>query len=423
MEKMKNIQRVNLVCVGSELFFYVVNTNIHNANKILEENGFELNCNVIVPDDMGKIIDSVIFCINTGDAVIISGGLGPTFDDITRESMAKMLNKNLIFSQQAWNQIQERFKARKIDSIPEKNKRQAMVIEGAVMFPNEIGTAPGMFFEYMGKPVFLLPGPPVEFENMMRKCVIPELIRQRGSEIQNVFVRKGFGIAGEPESIVEEKTEKLRKDIELTGGVWTILALPYLIELWLKLPVDKKNLFEDVENELRNIFQDSFLGTDGITIPQALALLLNKRKLVCCFAESCTGGLAGHLMTEIPGISSCFNGSIVTYSNKLKKKLLKVPKTILRKYGAVSEQTAIAMAKGARKYGKADVSLAITGIAGPSGGTIEKPVGLVWMAVALTNKNVQTKKFYFSGTRSTIKTRAALAGIDLLRRVLLREQK
>lgn len=420
MERPQNTKRISLVCVGDELFFYITNTNVHIATRMLEAEGFRLDYNIIVPDDLKKIIDAMNFCLQNNDIVVVSGGLGPTFDDITREAISHLTGRRLVFSDDAWKQIQERFLQRKISLIPEKNKKQAMVIEGSKILSNPWGTAPGMLINFENKLIFLLPGPPKEFEAMFCLYVISEL--KKFNIKTERLIQKGFGIAGEPEAVVEEKTEELRQKISDCGGKWTILALPYLIELWLKLPESKKSLFDSAEEAIKNIFGESFIGTDGISIPESLLILLKKKKILCCFAESCTGGLAGHLITEIPGSSECFNGSIVAYSNKLKKKILKVPKTILRKYGAVSEETAIAMAKGARKYGKADVSLSITGIAGPTGATTEKPVGLVWMAVAVSNHRIESKRFYFSGNRSTIKLRAALAGIDFLRRVILREE-
>ncbi|MCM8822092.1 MAG: CinA family nicotinamide mononucleotide deamidase-related protein [Candidatus Omnitrophica bacterium] len=418
MIKIYNIKSIGLVCAGNELFSHIVNSNIHTANRIFESNGFELNCNIIVPDDPERIKSAVRFCLENDDAVVVSGGLGPTFDDMTREAVADLIGKKLIFSEDAWNEIQQRFVERKVTNIPEKNKKQAMIIEGAKKIPNRLGTAPGMMIDFEGKSIFLLPGPPVEFEEMLLERVVPELLKRINSEKRERFVSRGFGIVGEPEALVEEKTVNLREKISCLGGRWTILALPYLIELWLKLPETKRDIFDEAEITLKEIFKESFLGTDGISIPESLLALLKEKGIVCCFAESCTGGLAGHLITEIPGSSECFNGTIVAYSNKLKKKILKVPKTVLRKYGAVSKETAIAMAKGARKYGKADVSLAITGIAGPSGATPDKPVGLVWMAVCTSSNRFEARNFYFSGKRSTIKLRAALAGIDFMRRTI-----
>ncbi len=407
---------IGFICVGNELFYSVANTNVHIASRICELDGFEINFNIIVPDDMDKIISAVDFCMKNSDILIISGGLGPTFDDITREAISRYTGRKLVFSDDVWKEIQQRFKERKIVNIPEKNKKQAMVIDGTSVISNTIGTAPGMMIQHNNRLIFLLPGPPWEFEEMLRNSVMP-MLRKSIYHAGGLFVRKGFNIAGEPEAVVEEKTDKIRDEVKNLGGEWTILAKPYLIELWLKIPSSKKKVFDRVEGALKEIFQDSFIG--NYSIPEKLAGILEEKKMVCCFAESCTGGLAGHLMTEIPGISQRFNGSIVAYSNRVKRKILKVPRSILRKYGAVSEQTAVAMAKGARKYGKADVSLAITGIAGPTGGSIEKPVGLVCMAVALSNRHIETKSFYFSGSRSTIKIRAALAGIDFMRRVII----
>ncbi|HPP09264.1 MAG TPA: molybdopterin-binding protein, partial [bacterium] len=322
MAETKPIKDVNLVCVGSELFYHVSNTNVHIATRILEMHDFSLNYNILVPDEPGAIIKSVEFCLSNGDAVIISGGLGPTFDDITREAISELTGKTLFFSENLWAEIKERFRARGIEHIPEKNKKQAMMLEGAIKLTNTTGTAPGMMVEYKNKVLFLLPGVPKEFEEMLQFQVVPELLKRRKQENSKSFVRMCFGIAGEPEAVVEEKTEKLRKEIELKGGFWTILALPYLIELWLKLPLPEQDLFCDVKRKLNEIFGNSFLGTGGISIPESLFRVLREKNLTCCFAESCTGGLAGHLLTEIPGSSMIFNGSIVAYSNKLKKKLL-----------------------------------------------------------------------------------------------------
>ncbi|MCX7706201.1 MAG: CinA family nicotinamide mononucleotide deamidase-related protein [bacterium] len=418
MNKKANAYSVGIVCVGSELLFHTLNTNIHIATRLLEMRGFEVNFNVVVCDKSEEIKKAINFCLENSEIVVVSGGLGPTFDDVTRESVAELTGRNLVFSEEIWREIQERFKERRIVNVPELNKKQAMIIEGGVILSNKSGTAPGIRLEYMGRIIFLLPGPPREFEEMLTNYVLPDIEKNYG--IAQNTVCNGFGIAGEPEAVVDEKTKNLRERIISLGGQWTILALPYLIELWLKLPKTKQFLFAEVESSLREIFEDSFLGTNGISIQEALMIMLKERKLVCAFAESCTGGLAGHLITEIPGSSECFNGSFVVYSNRLKKKILKVPKTVLRKFGAVSEEVAIAMAKGARKYGKADISLSITGIAGPSGATEEKPIGLVWMAVAISNHFFETRKFYFSGSRSAIKLRAALAGIDFLRRVIMR---
>ncbi|MGB9643188.1 MAG: competence/damage-inducible protein A, partial [Candidatus Ratteibacteria bacterium] len=215
MAEIKHIKNVNLVCVGSELFYYISNTNVHIATRILEMHDFSLNYNIVVPDEPGAIIKSVEFCLNNGDAVIISGGLGPTFDDITREAISELTGKNLFFSEDVWAEIKERFRARGIENIPERNKKQAMVLEGAKTLTNITGTAPGMMIEYNNKILFLLPGVPKEFEEMLQSRIIPELLKRRQHESSKSFVRMCFGIAGESETVVEEKTETLRKEVEL----------------------------------------------------------------------------------------------------------------------------------------------------------------------------------------------------------------
>ncbi|MCM8815507.1 MAG: competence/damage-inducible protein A, partial [Candidatus Omnitrophica bacterium] len=223
MIKTDDIKSVGLVCVGSELFSHIVNSNIHIANRVLETNGFELKCNISVHDDSDGIKSAIRFCLQNSDAVIVSGGLGPTFDDITREAVSELTGRNLVFSQDAWNEILEKFAQRKIVEIPDRNKKQAMVLEGAKKISNSIGTAPGMLVDYEGKSIFLLPGPPTEFKEMLIKDVIPELL-SRSSSQREKLVSRGFGIAGESEAFVEEKTARLRQEISFLGGKWTSLA-------------------------------------------------------------------------------------------------------------------------------------------------------------------------------------------------------
>ncbi|HPP66979.1 MAG TPA: nicotinamide-nucleotide amidohydrolase family protein, partial [bacterium] len=340
---------IGLICVGNELFSNVVNTNVHIATRICGLNGFEINFNIIVPDDIDKIISAVDFSLKHNAVIILSGGIGPTFDDITKEAISGYIGKKLIFSDKTWEKIQQGFRERKITDIPESNKKQAMIIQGATIIPNNIGTAAGMLVQHKNKFIFLLPGPPWEFEEMLKNSVIPLLKEKIYSA--NTFIKKSFNIAGESETSVEKKIEDIRAKTENVEAVWTILAKPYLVELLLTLPSSQEKAFGYVEKSLAEIFQDSYI--ENCSVPEALFYTLKEKKITCCFAESCTGGLAGHLMTEIPGVSQVFNGSIVAYSNKLKKKILRVPKTTLKKYGAVSEQTAAQMAKGARKYGKA----------------------------------------------------------------------
>jgi len=404
--------RVEVINIGSELLFNRVNTNINLISKILLCSGFKISKCTIIGDDKEEIKREFLNSYKKADLIIITGGLGPTFDDLTREAISEALNKELLFDENVWKEIEEKFRKRNIKP-PEINKRQAYVIKGAKIIENKNGTAPGMIIEENGKLVLILPGPPNELEPMLKDCIkiIEEKFKKKDI-ITNIY-----SIIGVPESEVETKLSDLINEMK---GNFTILAHPNLIELVLTLPEEKKYKFVEVENIIKERFGIKYIGMNAPTIPEIIGNLLKEKKLKLAIAESCSGGLACKLITDIPGSSEYFMGGFVTYSNILKKKILKVPKTILKKYGAVSEEVAILMAKNAKKYGKADISLSFTGIAGPTGATPEKPVGLVWIGISY-KKKTNAYRFIFSGDRKTIRDRAVYKGFELLRETILLE--
>ncbi|HOK57266.1 MAG TPA: competence/damage-inducible protein A [bacterium] len=403
--------RVEVINIGSELLFDRVNTNINLISRILLQSGFKISRCTVVGDNKEEIKKTFLNSFEESDLIIITGGLGPTFDDLTREAIAEALNRKLIFDEKIWKNIEEKFKRRNI-TPPEINKRQAYIIEGSQIIENENGTAPGMLIEKNNKLILILPGPPNELKPMLEKTV--KLIEEKFKKEE--VVSKIYSIIGVPESEVETKLSDLINEMKEN---LTILARPNLIELVLILSKKEGKKFEKVENIIKERFGVNFLGVNLPSIPELIGNLLKEKKLKLAIAESCSGGLACKLITDIPGSSEYFMGGFITYSNILKKKILKVPKTILRKYGAVSEQVAIYMAKNAKKYGKADISLSFTGIAGPTGGTLEKPVGLVWIGVAY-KKSVFARNFIFSGDRQTIRERAVYKGFELLREILMK---
>ena len=404
--------RVEVINIGSELLFNRVNTDINLISKILLQSGFKISKCTIVGDDKEEIKKEFLNSLKEADLIIITGGLGPTFDDLTREGISEALKRKLIFDEKIWEGIKEKFKKRNIIEIPAINKKQAYVIEGAKIIENKNGIAPGMMIEENGKLILILPGPPNELEPMLKDCrkIIEEKFKKR-EIITNIY-----SIIGVPESEVETKLSDLINEMREN---FTILAHPNLIELVLTLPEEKKNKFIEVENIIKERFGIKYLGVNTPSIPEIIGNLLREKRLKLAIAESCSGGLACKLITDIPGSSDYFMGGFITYSNILKRKILKVPKTILRKFGAVSEETAIYMAKNAKKYGKADISLSFTGIAGPTGGTAEKPVGLVWIGISY-KKKTNAFKFIFSGDRKTIRERAVYKGFELLRETILK---
>ncbi|MCM8819092.1 MAG: competence/damage-inducible protein A [Candidatus Omnitrophica bacterium] len=406
--------RIEVINIGSELLFNKLNTNLNLISKILITKGFKIAKSVIVGDDKEEIKESFLNSLKKSDLIIITGGLGPTFDDLTRESIAETLNRKLIFHEGIWNDIKEKFRKRNIEA-PEINKKQAFLIEGSKIIENKNGTAVGMLIEENNKTILILPGPPNELKPMLEESL--KFIEKKLKHTS--LITKIYSIIGIPESEVETKLTDLINQFKEN---FTILAHPNLIELVLTLPENQKNIFLEVENIIKNRFGINYLGVDVPSIPEIIGKILKEKKLRLAIAESCSGGLACKLITDIPGSSEYFVGGFITYSNLLKKKILKVPKTVLKKYGAVSEQVALYMAKNAKKYGKADISLSFTGIAGPTGGSPEKPVGLVWIGICY-KKNLYAKKFIFSGDRNTIRERAVYKGFELLREVILKNEQ
>jgi len=405
--------RIEVINIGSELLYNRLNTNVNLISKILISHGLKISRCTIVGDNKEEIKDTFINSLKNSEIVIITGGLGPTFDDLTKEGISEALDRELLFDESIWRTIEEKFKKRNIIP-PEINKRQAYIIKGAKIIGNKNGTAPGMIIEEKGKLILILPGPPNELEPMLKECIgIIEDKFKKEKIITNIY-----SIIGLPESEVEVKLSDLINEMKEN---FTILAHPNLIELILTLPEEKKDRFIEVENIIRERFGIKYLGINIPSIPEIIGRLLKEKKLKLAIAESCSGGLACKLITDIPGSSEYFTGGFITYSNILKKKILKVPKTILRKCGAVSEETAIYMAKNAKKYGKANISLSFTGIAGPTGGSAKKPVGLVWIGISY-KKTTNAYKFIFSGDRKTIRERAVYKGFELLREAILKDE-
>ncbi|MCM8760202.1 MAG: CinA family nicotinamide mononucleotide deamidase-related protein, partial [Candidatus Omnitrophica bacterium] len=378
---------------------------------ILARAGLSITRCIIVGDEKEEIKDAVSLSLKRSDIVFITGGLGPTSDDLTREAIAELLNKKLIFSEDIWQKICERFYKRGVKDIPEINKKQGYIIEGADIIENNVGTAPGMIIKEGNKLLILVPGPPAELTPMVEKFA--ESMKEKGT----IKIYR-FGISGVPESVVEEKIHEFFTE---KGIKYTILASPQVIEMLIPSSGQLNALLE-IEKFLKESFSEDYLGIDPPSLPVIIGNLLKEKELKIAIAESCTGGLAGKLLTDIPGSSEYFQGSFVVYSNILKRRILGVPKTVLKKYGAVSQECALYMAKGAKKKGKADVSISITGIAGPSGATSEKPVGLVYIGIGLPKNKLHIYRFIFPGNRERIRERAVYQAFDLLRRYLVNEK-
>lgn len=407
--------RIEVICIGSELLLDRVNTDVNILAGMLTKAGFTINRCYTVGDDKKEIMETVSSALKISDVIFITGGLGPTSDDITRESIAELLKRKLVFSEKIWEEICKRFRNRGVKVFPEINKKQAYIIQGADILKNRVGTAPGLVIKEGKKELVILPGPPAELSPMAEKY-IEVMKRQKKGKGLKVY---RFGISGVPESTVEEHLHLFMKKHNIG---YTILAQPHIIEILIVSSTISLKMVSEIEGFIKQTFEENYLGLNPPTLPEMVGRLLHKKNWKITLAESCTGGLAGKVLTDIPGSSDFFQGSFVVYSNILKKRILKVPKTVIKKYGAVSQETALYMAKGAKKAGKSDVSLSFTGIAGPSGATADKPVGLVYIGVGLPKNKFYTYRFIFSGDRQRIRERAVYQGLDLLRKKIIDEK-
>jgi nicotinamide-nucleotide amidase len=403
-----------------------------NSNSVLiGEHLFAMGINVsrvtTVGDSLPEMTAVFSDALNRSDIIISTGGLGPTFDDLTRQAVSQVTGRALKEDTVVLETIRGFFARRKA-AMPENNRLQAQVLEGAEVLNNPNGTAPGQLLEFPDskhdnkkKLVALLPGPPREMLPMLE--AIAGRLKPFSGILQKRFVLRITGIG---ESLVEEKLRPvLEAERKLESGVvnFGIVASHDMI-IDMKATVsgtDEMEIDETIKNikkEFRDILGDHVFGEGRQTLEGAVGELLSHKKQTLALAESCTGGMVAARITNQPGSSAYFLEGIVTYSNTAKERLLKVnPETILA-HGAVSQQTAVEMAEGVRSISGADYAMSITGIAGPGGGTAEKPVGLVYIGL-VSPAIKEVFKYQFSGTRGDIRTRAANTALDILRRYLL----
>lgn len=414
---MEDKMTVELICVGTELLLgNIVNTNAaYLAEKCA---GLGLSCyfQTVVGDNEERITRVLNCAKDRSDIVILTGGLGPTEDDLTKEVAAKVWGKTLSTDDRTMERIAEYFAHR--DLIPtENNWKQASVPQDAIILDNDNGTAPGMIMEGENCTAILLPGPPGEMIPMFEDKVIPYLEQLTPGIICSQTVK----ICGLSESSVETAVKDLIEKQENP----TIATYAKTGEVHIRVTAsgeDKKKaqkLIKPVVTELKTRFGNDIYTTDeNTTLEKAVVDLLTANELTVTCAESCTGGMLSSRLINVAGVSEVYKAGVVTYSNKAKRKLLNVKKSTLQKYGAVSEQTAKEMVEGVAFLTKADVSVALTGIAGPDGGTKEKPVGLVYIACSVKGK-VTVKEFRFKGNRTKIREAAASAALGLMRTCIL----
>ena len=412
--------KAEIITIGDEILIgQIIDTNSAWIAEQFNLNGIEIYQITSVHDDHNHILEAMKNAEDLVDLVIMTGGLGPTKDDITKHALCEYFNTKLVVHEPTFQHIQNRFSKLKID-MNKLNRDQALVPESCRVLPNDEGTAPGLWFEKNNTIFISVPGVPFEMKYLVENEIFPRL-RQSGKT--KAIYHKTVLTQGIPESMLAEKIENWENTLP---GNLKLAYLPSPMSVRLRLSAmgtDKIMLENTVETEiakLRQIIPEFIFGYNNETMAEVIGRLLTQQGKTLSVAESCTGGYISHLITSVAGSSTFYNGSVTAYSNQIKVNVLGVGQKTLDDFGAVSEQVAKEMAIGARKVLITDFALATTGIAGPDGGTDEKPVGTVWIAVACDDK-VIARKFVFAGNRERNILRSSQTALQLLRKVILKE--
>lgn len=406
--------RAEIISCGTELLLgYNIDTNSAYLSKSLSRIGIDVFYHTTVGDNRERLSKAIQEALSRADIVLSIGGLGPTIDDITMITMAGVVEKDLVFNKAIFKYIKEHFK-KQVLNAPKDAIKQALIPRGADWIENKVGTAPGLIIKHENKYLIALPGPPRELIPMAEKRVIPLL---KKTQLQKWTIKsKSIRLMGLPEAKVNEKI----KDLLLLSGHTTVGIYAHLgvVELRItsKAHTEKKADFNirKIEKKIAAKFKEHIYGTDNETLEQAVGNILLKKKRTLAIAESCTGGLISNLITNTPGSSKYFIAGIVAYSNDIKINQLNIPKDILKKHGAVSKEAAISMARNIREITGTDIGLSVTGIAGPTGQSKKKPVGLVYIALENKKKKI-VKEYRFLGSRAEIKDQTAKQALNLLR--------
>jgi len=406
-----------IIAIGSELLTpFHQDTNSLYLTDQLERLGIAVVQKTVVGDQPDRLSQAFADALKHADLVIGMGGLGPTADDRTREAVAGLLNRKLEHNAEVAALIEQRFRARG-KRMPEVNLRQARVPEGADWLPNDNGTAPGLWLTHEEKKIILLlPGPPHELKAMFEEHCLPRL---RHLAPKQAFASKVLKVVGLTESEVEELIGPIYR--EISNPETTVLAAPGQIEIHVRATgsdtAEALRRSEALAGRLESVLGEVVFSSGPENLEQVVGLYLMMRGATLAVAESCTGGLLGQRLTSVPGSSRYFLGGVVCYSDKLKTQLIGVPLSLIKRKGAVSAEVAESLAKGVRRRIRSALGLSITGIAGPEGGTPDKPVGTVFIALA-DARRVKSEKHRFLGDRERIRWQATQAALSLLRRKL-----
>ena len=411
-----------LISVGTELLLgNIVNTNAAFLSEECAKLGLSVYYQTVVGDNPQRLREAIEIAKNRADVLVLGGGLGPTEDDLTKETTAAAFGRSLYMDEHSKELIELYFKklGRDLSVVTANNWKQAMMPEGAIVIDNDNGTAPGVILESEGKIAILLPGPPNELVPMWKKSIVPYLKSKQPDTIESVTLK----ICGMGESRVE--TEILDLIDAQTNPTIATYAKTGEVHVRLTAKAETaeaaKELIKPVVWEIKSrLGKYIYTAEEHVTLEDAIVDMLKAADMTLTTVESCTGGLLSGRLVNVSGASDVFEQSFVTYANKAKKKLVGVKKSTLKEFGAVSEETAREMAEGGRKEAEADACLAITGIAGPGGGTEEKPVGLVYIGCCIKGKTV-VRKYQFTGNRQKIREHAVVSALVLLRECMLNQ--
>ncbi len=409
--------RAEIIATGTELLSGgIVESNSVFLSEELMLLGIETAFKTIVGDDEKDMEETFRRAMERADVVIITGGIGPTEDDITRKVIAKLVKRRLVLNEDGLKAIHTRLAGRGRDVLA-ANDRQALVPSGARLLQNPLGIAPGFFLVEEQAFIAVLPGVPSELKAMFFEALNPILTERFAGKI---FIRRRtlhtFGLS---ESGVNQAIQDiLRQSSPVVGLCAKETGVDIRIIARGTSAEQAQQLVDRIEAGIREKLGDAVYGVDGQSLEEVVGALLNQRRFKLAVAESCTGGLIGARITNIAGSSEYFERGAVTYSNTAKTEMLGVPPELIERHGAVSSEVAAAMAKGIREAAKTDLGLSVTGIAGPGGGSEQKPVGLVWVGIA-GKDGVKTVDYRFLGDREQIRMKAAQMALDMVRRHLI----
>jgi nicotinamide-nucleotide amidase len=406
-----------IIAIGSELLTPErTDTNSLWLTEKLNGIGIEVKLKTVVGDDDARLEEAIRDALRRSRVVVTTGGLGPTEDDITRKIAARATGRRLLLDERVLADIREKF-ARWGRQMPEINSRQAMVIDGAEVLDNPNGSAPGMYLEHEGRAVVLLPGPPREMKPMFESQVLARLAAKAG-DVR--VARRVLRVSGLGESAVDERIAPVYTQYK--NPQTTILFNKSEIEIHLtaqgKTEQEAELLLDGLAGRIEERLGEAVFAFRGERMEEVVGLRLAVTGFTLAVAESCTGGLVAQRITEVPGSSVYFREGVVAYSNEAKVRLLGVPSDLIAEYGAVSAPVAEAMAEGVRERAETDFGIGVTGVAGPGGGTEDKPVGLVYIALS-DDAHTEHRKLLLPGDRKLIRWRASQAALDLLRRRLI----